>query len=52
MELPSGFFFATIDVFNSDTLSELTLFLKENYIESDDELFRFQYKSESLAWNY
>ncbi|KAG8504989.1 Glycylpeptide N-tetradecanoyltransferase 2, partial [Galemys pyrenaicus] len=42
--LPQGFMWDTLDLGNAETL------LNENYVEDDDNMFRFDYSPEFLLW--
>ncbi len=48
--LPSQFVWDTLDIHNKDTLQELYTLLNENYVEDDDNMFRFDYSAEFLIW--
>uniref|UniRef100_A0A2P2I4Z4 Glycylpeptide N-tetradecanoyltransferase n=2 Tax=Hirondellea gigas TaxID=1518452 RepID=A0A2P2I4Z4_9CRUS len=48
--LPSGFHWDTLDLNKTDTLQELYVLLNENYVEDDDNMFRFDYSREFLTW--
>lgn len=48
--LLEGFVWADVDVTNPDELSEVYNFLYENYVEDDDNMFRFDYSREFLTW--
>ncbi|KXJ28238.1 glycylpeptide N-tetradecanoyltransferase 2 [Exaiptasia diaphana] len=48
--LPEGFEWDTLDISNSSILKELYTLLNENYVEDDDNMFRFDYSSEFLVW--
>lgn len=48
--LPSGFIWDTLDLGNEKILKELYLLLNENYVEDDDNMFRFDYSPEFLLW--
>ena len=48
--LPAGFKWATLDVTNTDELTELYELLYANYVEDDDEQFRFKYSIPFLRW--
>jgi glycylpeptide N-tetradecanoyltransferase len=51
--LPDGFNWDDLDLNNKDELSELYNLLTENYVEDDDNMFRFDYSREFLKWyNY
>ncbi|CAF1613613.1 unnamed protein product, partial [Didymodactylos carnosus] len=42
-KLPDGFAWEDIDILNNDHLHELYVLLNENYVEDDDNMFRFDY---------
>uniref|UniRef100_A0A8C4QI13 Glycylpeptide N-tetradecanoyltransferase n=1 Tax=Eptatretus burgeri TaxID=7764 RepID=A0A8C4QI13_EPTBU len=48
--LPQGFLWDTLDISDSDVLKELYTLLNENYVEDDDNMFRFDYSPEFLQW--
>ncbi|KAG1672392.1 Glycylpeptide N-tetradecanoyltransferase 2 [Nymphon striatum] len=48
--LPPGFNWDTLDLDNPMTLKELYNLLSENYVEDDDNMFRFDYSPEFLKW--
>ncbi|KIP09479.1 hypothetical protein PHLGIDRAFT_67433 [Phlebiopsis gigantea 11061_1 CR5-6] len=48
--LPKDFVWSTVDVTNDEELRELWELLSANYVEDDDEAFRFQYSMEFLRW--
>ncbi|KAM8723294.1 glycylpeptide N-tetradecanoyltransferase 1 [Sparus aurata] len=48
--LPHGFSWDTLDLGNPAVLKELYTLLNENYVEDDDNMFRFDYSSEFLLW--
>ncbi|TWW70285.1 putative all-trans-retinol 13,14-reductase [Takifugu flavidus] len=48
--LPQGFSWDTLDLGNSAVLKELYTLLNENYVEDDDNMFRFDYSPEFLLW--
>ncbi|CAF0803508.1 unnamed protein product [Adineta steineri] len=49
-KLPDGFSWDEIDVLNEDELKELYVLLNENYVEDDDNMFRFDYSMPFLRW--
>lgn len=49
-KLPDGFEWCTVDVTLDAHLAELYTLLYENYIEDDDEQFRFKYPAPFLRW--
>lgn len=48
--LPEGFHWEDLDLNNKDELLELYNLLTENYVEDDDNMFRFDYSREFLKW--
>ncbi|ETE58620.1 Glycylpeptide N-tetradecanoyltransferase 2, partial [Ophiophagus hannah] len=48
--LPQGFTWDTLDLSNTEILKELYMLLNENYVEDDDNMFRFDYSPEFLLW--
>ncbi|XP_043923442.1 glycylpeptide N-tetradecanoyltransferase 2 isoform X2 [Protopterus annectens] len=48
--LPQGFMWDTLDLSSPEVLKELYTLLNENYVEDDDNMFRFDYSSEFLLW--
>ncbi|KAK1443986.1 glycylpeptide N-tetradecanoyltransferase [Babesia gibsoni] len=48
--LPDAFEWVDVDVDDEADMSQLYTLLKENYVEDDDSLFRFDYKPEFLHW--
>jgi len=48
--LPSGFTWDTLNIENTDELKELYTLLNENYVEDDDNMFRFDYSPNFLRW--
>ncbi|KAF4023215.1 hypothetical protein G4228_015297 [Cervus hanglu yarkandensis] len=48
--LPQGFMWDTLDLGNAEVLRELYTLLNENYVEDDDNMFRFDYSPEFLLW--
>lgn len=48
--LPEGFHWEDLDLNNKDELMELYTLLTENYVEDDDNMFRFDYSPEFLKW--
>ncbi|MCQ2820467.1 MAG: GNAT family N-acetyltransferase [archaeon] len=49
--LPPGFFWKDIDVTDASDLDRLYEFLKNNYVEDDDGMFRFDYSRDFLRWH-
>lgn len=50
ISLPDGFKWDDIDLTSHDQLMELYSLLNENYVEDDDNMFRFDYSPEFLKW--
>ena len=48
--LPDGFKWDDVDLNDRDQLLELYTLLNENYVEDDDNMFRFDYSPEFLKW--
>ncbi|KAJ4932534.1 hypothetical protein JOQ06_010952 [Pogonophryne albipinna] len=48
--LPQGFSWDTLDLGDAGVLKELYTLLNENYVEDDDNMFRFDYSPEFLLW--
>jgi len=48
--LPQGFQWCSCDVNDPDQLNEIYLLLRDNYVEDDDEMFRFDYSQRFLRW--
>ncbi|XP_053993546.1 glycylpeptide N-tetradecanoyltransferase 1-like [Hylaeus volcanicus] len=48
--LPSPFMWKTCNVMDDKELEEVYILLNENYVEDDDNMFRFQYSKEFLRW--
>ncbi|XP_019518956.1 PREDICTED: glycylpeptide N-tetradecanoyltransferase 2 [Hipposideros armiger] len=48
--LPQGFMWDTLELGNAEVLKELYTLLNENYVEDDDNMFRFDYSPEFLLW--
>ena len=48
--LPGGFAWCSIDVYDPAQLREMYELLSENYVEDDDNMFRFNYGPEFLLW--
>jgi len=49
--LPAGFKWDDLDLSNREQLMELYTLLSENYVEDDDNMFRFDYSPEFLEWS-
>jgi glycylpeptide N-tetradecanoyltransferase len=41
--MPAGFVWCSLDVLNPTEIEEIYTLLSENYVEDDDNMFRFQY---------
>lgn len=50
LNLPAGFMWVSLDLDNAEHLHELYTLLYENYVEDDDNMFRFNYSPEFLRW--
>ncbi|KAL8609407.1 Glycylpeptide N-tetradecanoyltransferase 2 [Nucella lapillus] len=50
LSLPAGFCWDTLDIMDPLILKELYTLLNENYVEDDDNMFRFDYSPEFLRW--
>ncbi|OCT62244.1 hypothetical protein XELAEV_18043328mg [Xenopus laevis] len=48
--LPQGFIWDALDLGDRVVLKELYTLLNENYVEDDDNMFRFDYSPEFLLW--
>ncbi|XP_043911055.1 glycylpeptide N-tetradecanoyltransferase 1 [Protopterus annectens] len=48
--LPQGFMWDALDLGDSYVLKELYTLLNENYVEDDDNMFRFDYSPDFLLW--
>uniref|UniRef100_A0A0N5ABN5 Glycylpeptide N-tetradecanoyltransferase n=1 Tax=Syphacia muris TaxID=451379 RepID=A0A0N5ABN5_9BILA len=48
--LPSSFIWCDVDIHNEKELAELYTLLSENYVEDNDNMFRFDYSSNFLLW--
>ena len=49
--LPEGFEWLDVDVTKENELNRLYEFLKNNYVEDDDHMFRFDYCQDFLKWH-
>ncbi|KAH9247035.1 hypothetical protein BASA81_015373 [Batrachochytrium salamandrivorans] len=49
-KLPEGFEWCLIDWENDAVLEECYVLLRDNYVEDDDAMFRFDYSKEFLRW--
>ncbi|EGC32258.1 hypothetical protein DICPUDRAFT_155807 [Dictyostelium purpureum] len=50
LALPDAFEWVEVDVNNSEELKDLYTLLNENYVEDDDNMFRFDYSTHFLRW--
>ena len=50
LNLPTGFEWVSMDVTNDEQLKEIYTLLAENYVEDDDNMFRFDYSKAFLQW--
>lgn len=50
LNLPSGYKWDTLDIEDPEILKELYTLLSNNYVEDDDNMFRFNYSPEFLQW--
>ncbi|CAD5111833.1 DgyrCDS1101 [Dimorphilus gyrociliatus] len=50
LTLPDGFIWDDVDINDANQLTELYTLLNENYVEDDDNMFRFDYSPEFLHW--
>lgn len=48
--LPSAYEWSTCDIDNDETVIEVYTLLTNNYVEDDDNMFRFDYSQEFLRW--
>ena len=48
--LPEGYTWVTVDITDDAQLQEVYQLLEENYVEDDDNMFRFDYAPEFLRW--
>lgn len=48
--LPSNYEWSTCDITNDATMKEIYTLLTNNYVEDDDNMFRFDYSVEFLRW--
>jgi len=48
--LPGGFEWSETDISQQETIEEVYTLLNENYVEDDDNMFRFDYSKEFLKW--
>ena len=50
LELPEGYEWVSIDMKNSDELDKVFELLKDNFVEDNRALLRFQYTKEIIEW--
>jgi glycylpeptide N-tetradecanoyltransferase len=50
-DLPDGFEWKDVDLSKQNELDKLYEFLKSNYVEDDDHMFRFDYSKDFLKWH-
>mmetsp|Transcript_5270 Transcript_5270/g.13190 ORF Transcript_5270/g.13190 Transcript_5270/m.13190 type:complete len:452 (-) Transcript_5270:25-1380(-) len=48
--LPAGYEWCDCDISSQDSVQEVYTLLSENYVEDDDNMFRFNYSAEFLSW--
>ena len=48
--MPAGFEWSQLDVTKNEQLEEMYTLLNENYVEDDDNMFRFDYSIPFLQW--
>ena len=48
--MPNGFEWSQLDVTSTEQLEEMYTLLNENYVEDDDNMFRFAYSIAFLNW--
>lgn len=48
--LPDAFKWSDVDLDNPEQLTELYTLLTENYVEDEDNMFRFDYSADFLTW--
>ena len=51
LTLPEGFEWNNVDLSQQKELDKLYEFLKSNYVEDDDHMFRFDYSKDFLKWH-
>ena len=51
LTLPEGFEWQDVDLSKQNELDKLYEFLKSNYVEDDDHMFRFEYSKDFLKWH-
>ncbi len=50
LSLPDKFVWDELDLSNEDHLTELYILLSENYVEDEDNMFRFDYSRKFLRY--
>jgi glycylpeptide N-tetradecanoyltransferase len=50
LKLPEGFSWVLLDWQDANVLEEAYVLLRDNYVEDDDAMFRFDYSKEFLRW--
>ena len=50
MEIPAGFTWCNVNIENDDECHEVYDLLTQNYVEDDDNMFRFDYSIKFLQW--
>eukprot|EP00350_Pseudokeronopsis_sp_OXSARD2_P010766 CAMPEP_0170546070 /NCGR_PEP_ID=MMETSP0211-20121228/4432_1 /TAXON_ID=311385 /ORGANISM="Pseudokeronopsis sp., Strain OXSARD2" /LENGTH=334 /DNA_ID=CAMNT_0010850323 /DNA_START=273 /DNA_END=1276 /DNA_ORIENTATION=+ len=50
LSIPDGFYWADVDITNNDEAREVYDLLTQNYVEDDDNMFRFDYSIPFLQW--
>ncbi|XP_062517516.1 glycylpeptide N-tetradecanoyltransferase 2-like [Corticium candelabrum] len=50
LTLPDNFKWDTLDISKPEVLEELYVLLRDNYVEDDDNMFRFDYSKDFLLW--
>ena len=50
LPLPKGFEFCSVDIQNDKERAEVYKLLTQNYVEDDDNIFRFDYSEKFLLW--
>ena len=48
--LPGGYEWCDCDISNAESVQEVYTLLSENYVEDDDNVFRFNYSAQFLSW--
>ena len=50
LDIPPGFVWSNVDITNKEECKEVYDLLTQNYVEDDDNMFRFDYSVEFLQW--